>query len=468
MALARYATISKDELERLLDGRAPNFLNDLQNERYYLLNSTAQSDAEEFLQESDGDSLLFDEGKMKAFLQGIHHKLEKQSDLSNQRLQSADGNERLDEIIRLFALGKRPWSQGQDAQDFGGLSEDELVAEAQKRGLRMRVDVRDWMVMHELVTGITVAEWMNSAALAKAQPWIEKAKCNPNFPSGCINRIENSVNAVCACIKEIRSVGSLADPSTASGENHAESNEVEQTKRSIQTELLDTILSRISMAEMTLPQCLLKIAVMEKRVNEMGIAAFDADARENNRLERKAARVYGCVSTFHRKYMPWKACRNGAMESARLAQMIESKIKDLASKLRANILSGTELEAAARIEDECVRLERLISISDWEDVFETDLATETRTESMSAVALLSMAVTGGADCLNTDSPLFPVTYLTIDQTRAVADVLEPLSSEELKRKHHQSDPAEPEVFYQFRKFYLRAAKLKSAVVVQFF
>ena len=79
--------------------------------------------------------------------------------------------------------------------------------------------------------------------------------------------------------------------------------------------------------------------------------------------------------------------------------------------------------------------------------------------------LLSLAVSGGTLCPGQNT--HETTYLTVEQTRAIADVLTPLTSQELARKHHLSESEDSYDFYQFKKFYLRAASLEAGVLVYF-
>jgi hypothetical protein len=113
--------------------------------------------------------------------------------------------------------------------------------------------------------------------------------------------------------------------------------------------------------------------------------------------------------------------------------------------------------------NECKRIYKLLSVADWDSEFYAGTLTDVPLGSNAVLDLLSSAVTGAQDCPGTNRI---TTYLSVEQTRAVAQLLKPLSSECLARRHHLSDIADSEGdFYQFRKFYLRAAELECGVLV---
>src|SRR5271170_1173777 len=174
---AEYVTVTKPELEQLLSGALPSLPDDLYDERYGFTPRFAPTQ-DTFQQEVAANPLtLLDQTKVRSYVEQMFARVRQQQELSEQRLQSGDSEDKRDEICKLYAWGERLWRPGAVAADFGGLSEDQLALEATRRGHHLRFDLdKRWDTMHALLTGITLRERWNLAVLSRAQPWIEKAK----------------------------------------------------------------------------------------------------------------------------------------------------------------------------------------------------------------------------------------------------------------------------------------------------
>lgn len=76
---------------------------------------------------------------------------------TEQVLVSGSEEEKLDLICRFYAHAFRRWEACDKPREFCGLTEDQLITEASRRGYRFWLDLdEDWDTLHQLLTGGTV------------------------------------------------------------------------------------------------------------------------------------------------------------------------------------------------------------------------------------------------------------------------------------------------------------------------
>lgn len=457
--------VSKQEMNRLLDGSAPTLADDLYDERYGFRTPFEPPTVDAFQAAIAANPLLMlDRGSVTGYVEQIMEKVRTQQALSEQRMHSGDPEEKLNEIIKLYAWGELSWS-GEVSREFGGLSEEELVAEAINRGHHLRLDLdKRWDAMHQLLTGMTLRERRKLTTLANAQEWIEKAKNNDSLPSDLVNEIESARNAIYGMDKEMQQYRN-----ELACKLHAVDQESDEalSADNVQAQLLSGVIQSAWRAPGTLHRTLLQVAAMQKQIEEQDIGSFDAACKSAEaRLQQSMNLVGAPIRSSAPVYMTWAQLINGLVESAKSARLIESILNDIVLRMRTRQLSDSELRTAMQVDAECQRLDTLLSVPGWRNHFSSLAVTTISTTRLSdADELLSLAVSGGHLCPGPNAQ--EASYLTVDQTRAVADLLVPLTSQELSRKHHLRESEDSYDFYQFKKFYLRAASLEAGVIVYF-
>jgi hypothetical protein len=388
---------------------------------------------------------------MQAHIEEAFSQIHQRNSRSRERLQSDDRSIQLDELCRVYARDTWDWSV---KAEYLGLSEDELAKEAQKRGLHLQLDLdKSWDQMHELLTGITLRERRDLAYLSRAQPWIEKAKLNASFPSRCVIDIEESKIAVEAARKEMYQAWKKLEyrvlnlpPATE------EDSPEEDALRDLFQIVNDIVTGKIWHTPETLYSTLMQIAAMQKRNDEA--------------LIKKSA--------------------DKLRESAKLAKLIESSMTDLLMKLRAGTLGEADQKLATRVYDESTHLSNLLCVRGWLLDFLEESTPYRPPGSSDDTELLSIAVAGGTNIPDTDG----ASYLTLEQVKAIANVLEQLTHDETVGVEEGSYPGvhqlqaqlkeiaqvaddlplvtrQPCMFDRFKAFYVRAARSNNGVLVKF-
>jgi hypothetical protein len=388
---------------------------------------------------------------MTAQVQEAFSQIHQRNARSQERLQSDDRSIQLDELCRVYARDTWDWSV---KAEYLGLSEDELVKEAQKRGLHLQLDLdKSWDQMHKLLTGITLRERAALARLSRAQPWIEKAKLNTSFPSRCVTDIEESRAAVQAAHEEMLQAWEKLEYRVQNLPPATDEDSPEEDALRDLFQLVDDIVTRrVWSAPKSLYDTLLQVAALQKRNDEALI-------------KRSADRL---------------------TEAAKLAKLIESSMMDLLIKLRASTLGEADQTLAKRVSDESDRLSNLLSVRGWLLDFLEESTPYRPPGSSDDTELLSIAVAGGTDIPDTDG----ASYLTLEQVKAIANVLERLTHDETVGVEEGGYPGvqqlqaqlkeiakavgdlplvtrRPDNFDRFKAFYIRAAQNKNGVLVMF-
>lgn len=200
--------ITEQELQQILADGAEKFLDDLRDE-HHGSNQCIKNIQNTIKQESSVNSLTsLNLEKIRTLMTDLAKEafsnVRQQQALSQQRIQSADRCEQLDELCRLYAKNDYSgWDWPEKAEALG-LSEDELALQARKRGLHLCLDLdKQWNALHELLTGMTLKERRDQEALSRATSFIEQAKQNPAFPNGCVLDIEEARDVLQSVGKKI-------------------------------------------------------------------------------------------------------------------------------------------------------------------------------------------------------------------------------------------------------------------------
>lgn len=427
---AEYVMIDNEELEKLLASDAQKIIDDLYDERWGF-RPRFEPTEDTFQKEIAANPFtILNHEKVRTYMEQILSNVREQQSHSQQRLHSGDRQEQIDEICKLYAWGQRRWQRWDTAKVFGGLSEDELALEAIKRGYHLRFDLdKSWDTMHEFLTGITLREKGDEAVLASAMPSIKRARSNASFPVGCVLSIEEARNAIHSMNKEVQLICRQV--------NH-KFNKVYAETGDCPDDLRDLLASIEQLSRET------STASRALYISLMNIAALQKDNDD------------AAINANHAEFMAAEKC----------AQSIQSLSTNILLKIRASVLDEPELVMAKKLREEAIEIKQLLTKKVRERPWSLYFTQQPKDyKSISEGDLLSMAVSGGKDVPGLER--HEASYVTVDHTRAIAALLESLTSDELARQHALSELADWEEFYQFKKFYLRAAQFGAGVLVFF-